>query len=350
MRILLAALISLPTVSLADEPTPLEPVVGLETTLAEWEQQRADIIRRFELVAGPFPNPKTPVPLAPKVLEEVTLADGIVRRKVSYHTDSPDERHNAYLMTPPTEVGQKRPAVIVFHSTQPDGKQQPVGLAHLPSRHIALHLARRGYVTIAPDYPSFGEYEHNFKTDGYQSGVMLAIYHNIRTIDLLVQQPEVDDDRIGAIGHSLGGHTAIFTALYEPRIKVVVSNCGFTRFHRYYEGDLTGWTSGRYFPRIASVYDSDPDKVPFDFHELIAVLAPRPFLASSPIHDGNFDVTGVRETIAAARSAYELYGQSDHLQANYPNCGHDFPPQVREVAYGFLDRYLRPGASERRKE
>ena len=54
-----------------------------------------------------------------------------------------------------------------------------------------------------------------------------------------------------------------------------MSNCGFTRFHRYYGGDLTGWTSDRYFPRIATEYGKDPDKVPFDFPGLIAALAPR---------------------------------------------------------------------------
>ena len=345
MRILLATLILLPAFALADDVPPLKPVPAPGTTLEQWERQRADIIRRFELVAGALPEPESPVPLDPKVIEEVELEDGIIRRKISYHTDSADQRHTAFLMIPPTEPGQQRPAVIVFHSTQSDGKLQPVGLAHLPSRHIALHLAQRGYVTISPDYPSFGEFEHEFKTDDYESGVMLAIYSNIRTVDLLTRQPEVNDEHIGAIGHSLGGHTAIFTALYEPRIKAVVSNCGFTRFHRYYEGDLTGWTSARYFPKIASVYGKDPGKVPFDFHELIAYLAPRPFLASSPIHDSNFDVTGVKETVAAAESAYKLYNKPSNLQANYPNCAHDFPPEVREVAYSFLDQYLKPSSN-----
>ena len=326
----------------ADDVPPLEPVPPPGTTLEQWEKQREDIIRRFELISGPFPRPEKPVPLEPEIVEEVTLDDGIIRRKISYHTDSPDVRRTAYLMIPPTKPGQKRPAMIVFHSTQPDGKLQAVGLAHKPSRHIGLHLAQRGYVTIAPDYPSFGEFQHDFANDNYESGTMLGIYTGVRTLDLLAEQPEVDPNRMGAIGHSLGGHTSIFTALFEPRIKVIVSSCGFTRVHRYYEGDLTGWTSDRYFPRVASVYDKDPDKMPIDYPEMIAFLAPRPFFTNSPLHDSNFEVIGVRETMAASQSAYDLYGVPEAIQAIYPDCEHDFPPEAREAAYSFLDRYLKP--------
>ncbi|MBA3315724.1 MAG: alpha/beta fold hydrolase [Planctomycetaceae bacterium] len=301
---------------------------------------RRQKIANFEQVAGPFI--RSNIPLDPKVISTETLDGGIVRKKTEYHTDSANKTISAYLLLPADlKVGEKRPGVIVFHSTQAAGKDQPAGLADDADKHIALHLAKRGYVTIAPDYPSFGEYQHDFASDGYDSGVMKAICDNVQTLDLLCALPEVDAERIGAIGHSLGGHTAIFTALYDERIKAVVSNCGFTRFHRYYGGDLTGWTSDRYLPRIASEYGKDPDRMPFDFPDLISSLAPRAFLASSPLHDENFDVVGVKETISAARPAYERLGAADKLQANYPDCAHAFPPEVRKVAYEFLDEQLR---------
>jgi hypothetical protein len=97
-------------------------------------------------------------------------------------------------------------------------------------------------------------------------------------------------------------------------------------------------------PRIASEYHNHPDEVPFDFTEIVAAFAPRPFLASSPLHDSNFEVSGVRDVIAAAQPVYALYGAADNLQANYPDCQHDFPEDEREVAYRFLDRHLK-GAS-----
>jgi hypothetical protein len=94
-------------------------------------------------------------------------------------------------------------------------------------------------------------------------------------------------------------------------------------------------------PRIASVYQMKSEKVPFDFTEVVAALAPRAFLASAPLHDTNFEVSGVKDCLAAAAPVYELLAAKKKLSAIYPDCGHDFPPNAREVAYGWLDRWLK---------
>ncbi len=309
-------------------------------TVADWEIRRAHILAHLQEVMGPLPRPSHPVRLEVRTLETVSLGP-IVRRKIDYHTDSPARRVAAYLFVPGKRA-RRQPAVLCLHQTIAIGKEEPAGLGKNRDLQYALELAQRGYVTLAPDYPSFGEYRYDFPPrDGYVSGTMKAIYDNIRAIDLLQSLPEVDPDRIGCIGHSLGGHNSIFTATFDPRIKAVVSNCGFTRFHKYYGGKLKGWSSPRYMPRIANIYGSDPDRVPFDFTEIIATLAPRAFLASSPLHDDNFEVSGVRDVIAAARPIYALFGVPDNLAANYPDAKHSFPPTAREVAYAFLDRHLK---------
>src|SRR5260221_2395852 len=63
----------------------------------------------------------------------------------------------------------------------------------------------------------------------------LPIYHHDPFVDLLQSRPEVDPARIGAIGHSLGGHNAMFVGLFDERIMVIVSSCGWTPLHDYYE-------------------------------------------------------------------------------------------------------------------
>ena len=114
----------------------------------------------------------------------------------------------------------KRPAILCLHQTDPNGKDSPVGLTDRPALHYAKELAQRGYVTLSPDYPSFGECkDYNFDADNYTSGTMKAIYDNTRAIDLLQSLPEVDPNRIGCIGHSLGGHNALFTAVFDPASK-----------------------------------------------------------------------------------------------------------------------------------
>lgn len=311
--------------------------------LVDWEKRRAEVYRQMQIVMGPVPRPKKTVPLDVKV-ESEEVVDGITRKKLTYHTDSTDRRIKAWLYLPAEAISETKPlsAMLCLHQTTGIGKNEPAGIGGRPNLHYALHLAKRGYVTLSPDYPSFGEYPYQFpKEDGYISGTMKAIYDNMRSIDVLQSLKEVDGDRIGCIGHSLGGHNTMFTAAFDKRIKVMVSNCGFTRFHKYYSGRLKGWTSTRYMPLINDRYENDPDKVPFDFPEIVASFAPRPFLASSPIGDGNFEVSGVRDSIKAALPIYRLYGAEKNLQANYPDCSHDFPEDVRKVAYEFLDRHLK---------
>ncbi|MFM7845633.1 MAG: alpha/beta hydrolase family protein [Planctomycetota bacterium] len=341
------------------DPTYFHDASGgrrLIETLQEWQIRRARILDGLQLAMGPLPGNEKRVPLDVRQQEQVTLEGGLVRRKIDYQTE-PGDRVSAYLFLPPAGPRQndsdkrdsekssaaRRPAVLCLHQTVQIGKQEPAGMGGNPNLHYALHLAQRGYVTLAPDYPSFGEHNFDFANAkfGYQSGTMKAIWDNIRAVDFLESLAEVDRERLGCIGHSLGGHNTLFTAAFEPRLKVLVSNCGFTRFHKYYNGKLAGWTSARYMPLIASRYGNDPERVPFDFPEIVALLAPRPFLASSPVGDSNFEVSGVRDTIAAAQPIYDLHGKSRHLQANYPDCEHDFPLAVREVAYRFFDQHLR---------
>ncbi len=321
-------------------------------TLDDWQRRRDSIFAGMRRVMGPLPRPNVPVPLDVRTVEESALDDdGLIRRKVEYHTDSTERRVRAWLFLPQEFAAasppsrKPLPAILCLHQTTRIGKDEPAGLGGNPNLHYALQLARRGYVTLAPDYPSFGENPYEFPaSDGYISGTMKAVYDNTRAIDLLQSLPFVDGERIGCIGHSLGGHNTMFTAAFDPRIKVLVSNCGFTRFHKYYEGRLKGWTSARYMPLIDRDFGNDPDRVPFDFPEIVASFAPRPILASAPVRDSNFEVSGVRDTIAAARPIYRLHGAEQNLQASYPDSAHDFPEGARKVAYDFFDRHLRDAA------
>jgi hypothetical protein len=304
----------------------------------QWAIRRRHILAHMQEVMGPLPDRTSVVPLDVQLSEE-TVVSGYIRKKLTFVAEKND-RVPAYLLIP-VDRKNRLPAVLCLHQTVSIGKGEPVGLGKSRNLNYAEHLVQRGYVTLAPDYPSFGEYPYDFSRSSYQSGSMKAIWNNMRAIDLLQSLAEVDPERIGCIGHSLGGHNTLFTAVFDTRIKALVSNCGYTSFPKYFGGKLKGWTSLRYMPRIASVYDSDPEKVPFDFTEVVASLAPRAFLSCSPLHDDNFEVSGVRDVMAAARPVYELLGATEKLAAYYPDCGHDFPPETWKVAYDWLDRWLK---------
>ncbi|MBS0210557.1 MAG: alpha/beta fold hydrolase [Planctomycetes bacterium] len=305
-------------------------------TPADWGVRRMHIKHQMETVMGPLPDPSRRVPLDVKI--EAEQDGGKYRRIKLTYAAEPGDRVPAWLLIP-KDLKKPAAAMLCLHQTNKRGKDSAAGLAERPAVQYAAHLAERGYVCLAPDYPSFGEYNYDFKNGSgkYYSGSMKAIWNNVRAIDLLETLPEVDVNKIGAVGHSLGGHNALFTAVFDLRLRAVITSCGFTAFPDYYGGKLAGWTSDRYMPAIRDKFELDPARMPFDFHEVLAAIAPRALFVNAPLHDSNFDVAGVRKVIASVEPVYELLGAKSRLVVEYPDAPHDFVDPVREQAYEWLE-------------
>src|SRR3954468_16186483 len=79
-----------------------------------------------------------------------------------------------------------------------------------------------------------------FAEHSYVSAAMKGIFNHQRAVDFLESTPEVDGKRIGAIGHSLGNHNTLFLGVFDERIRVIVTSCGFNSFEKYFGGDLAG--------------------------------------------------------------------------------------------------------------
>jgi dienelactone hydrolase len=290
-----------------------------------------------EKVMGPLPPINHHAPLNVRVLQQTKL-EHYVRKKITFTPESGSTVY-AWLLIP--NDAHNAPAALCLHQTTAIGKDEPVGLGGKPNLHYAQELAERGYVALAPDYPSFGDDKTDFARDvyarGYKSGSMKGIVNHIRAVDVLLSIPEVDRQRIGVIGHSLGGHNALFVAAFDRRIRAVVTSCGFTAMARYYGGNLKGWSSARYMPLISSEYGNSPRNLPFDFVDVFNAIAPRAVFVNAPLHDSNFDVLGVDETIAKVKQNFP----AGRLVVVHPDCEHDFPPAVRQQAYKFLDEQLK---------
>lgn len=291
-------------------------------------------------IMGPLPGREKQCPLDLRVEEEVD-AGKYVRRLVTYSAE-PNGRVPAYLLIPKTVLASRRKAraILCLHPTDNQaGHKVVVGLAGRPNRQYAAELAERGFVTLAPAYPLLAQYQPDLRGLGYVSGTMKAIRDNMRGIDLLESLPFVRAGGVGAIGHSLGGHNSVYTAVFEPRIRAVVSSCGLDSYRDYKNGDIRGWTSERYMPRLLA-YQGKPAELPFDFDAMLAALAPRACFISAPLRDDNFKWQSVDRVTEAARQVYRLHGKPDNLVVQHPDCEHDFPDAARQFAYQFLERHL----------
>ena len=315
--------------------------VAVVKARSDWQKRRTEILRGMQQVMGQLPTSDKHCPLDPKISENVDCKS-YIRQSLTYVSE-PGSRAPAYLLIPKDTFHSRRkfPAMLALHPTDMEfGHRVVVEQLRDNYRAYARDLAERGYVVLAPAYPLMANYQPDLKSLGYASGTMKAIWDNIRGMDLLDSLPYVDRAKIGAIGHSLGGHNAIYTAVFDTRIKVVVSSCGFDSFVDYRDGSIAGWTSDRYMPRLLE-YAKRLEDVPFDFHELVGALAPRPVFISAPLHDTNFKWQSVDQIVHAAEPVYHLFHAGQNLHVEHPDCGHDLPPEMRAAAYEFLDKALK---------
>lgn len=315
-------------------------------SVTDWKKRRAEILRGMQEIMGPLPGKGKRCPLDVKIEEEVDCGD-YVRRFLTYASE-PGSRVPAYLLVPKLVLNKKTKArgVLCLHQTHRLGQKVVVGLGDSPNDEYGVELVKRGYVCLAPPYPILANYNPDLKALGYQSGTMKALWNNIRGLDLLESLPFVKRGKFGAIGHSLGGHNAIFTAAFDERIKVIVSSCGFDSFVDYYGGDPgvwkpeRGWCQTRYMPKLLE-YANRLNEIPFDFHELIGALAPRHVFVNAPLGDTNFKWRSVDAIARSARPIFKLYRVPQNLRVEHPDCPHSFPSEMRAMAYRLFDERLR---------
>lgn len=324
---------------------PIEDDFG---DLSNWTFKRAQISQKISAFLGDMPGQKCA--LDPQVLSEEVFSD-YVRKKVSYQVES-GERITAYLLIP---IGFPLPcpAVLALHQTVEQGKLEPVGIQGDPSMSYGLELVRRGYVVLSPDTITAGERVgingSFYDTTAFDiahpnwSAMGKMLWDHQRGIDYLQSLHEVNRDRIGVIGHSLGGYNSLFLAAFDERIKAVVASCPYTRIQSDPGKERWSRTTGFiHFPKLRPyVAPGSTLKVPWDFDQVLALIAPRPVIQSFGLYDVSFP-----NSITAAQihmkvmQLYSLYNLENNIVTSIYEDGHGFPDKSRKTAYEFLLTHL----------
>jgi cephalosporin-C deacetylase-like acetyl esterase len=272
------------------------------------------------------------------------------RSRVSYWVDE-DDRGYAWLLQPKKKG--KFPLVLCPHQTKVFGKDGPVGLADEPQYHYALDLVRQGFVCFAPDEFCAGERlkpsQKAYDTsEFYQrwpewSAVGKSLWDLQRAVDFLVTLNFIDADRIGEIGHSLGGHSSLLLAAFDSRVKAAVVCTGVPILRtepRRWEYSRTDPAEYIYYPRLRPYLDH-PETLPFDYDEIAKMIAPRSLLMILPLNDEY--TPGNAGWLEASRGISEYYAKKNHPEnfaTYFHNQGHCFPPEAREMAYEWLMKHL----------
>ncbi len=321
---------------------------GAAIDLDQWREKREDIVTRLFSTLGQPPVARNTRDLV--TLDEEKLA-AYTRRKIRYVVGE-DDYIPAYLLLP-HQIERPTPAVVAMHQFGP-GKGEAAGLEGDRDFAYGHELAVRGYVVLIPDYLAFGERVFPRK-DAFDSGSFYEQYpdwsmvgknveDSLSAVDVLYTLDFVDKDRIGVIGHSHGGHNAIFAAALDDRVQACASNCGMSVFSE--EEERLAWCEDEegeytYIPALRSYFLQNQDP-PFDLHEVAALIAPRPWLNVSAYFDfayGNQEF--LAETGVRLYQVYEMYEKTDAFAYLMHGNNHSFPRYARELAYAWLDRFLK---------
>jgi dienelactone hydrolase len=292
-----------------------------------WLGRRKKIERAWLDLLGDFP---TEIPALRPVMKKVAQEDGITRYHVSFQAES-DDRVTAWLLVPDAAYKKPTPAIVCLHSTTwGSGKDSTIGLSGRrpvdPPRDpqvgaaSGLELARHGFVTLSIDLLTDGERikpdERVMDTRGFYlkhpewSIIGKSIWDVMRSVDFLQTLDFVDHEQIGCTGWSLGGHTALFAAAFEPRITATISNGGVLDWHRkvsHWSRVPTSWTPWKkgidpptssktlekrfgfktnsgpyiYIKNFRPYIEDQTRPIPVDFDDLMMMVAPRPLMIIS---------------------------------------------------------------------
>ena len=306
-------------------------------TLAEWKQRRTELRRRWLNFLGPMPEERPPVVL--KVLEE-DRPDGCLRQLVQYEGE-PELLVEGYLLRPDHTAERKLPGIVGLHQTTRNSIEEIAGVQGPESMQIGLKLCRRGFVVFCPrcflwqDVDQYQDAVARFKKRHPDTLVMhKMLYDAMRGVDVLASLPEVDPERIGAAGHSLGAKEALYLGAFDERVKAAVASEGGLTFRS------TNWDAPWYLgERIRD------ESFPLNHHQLVALIAPRAFLVlggeSGP---GAADGDRSWPLIEAALPVYRLYGERPRLGLYNHRQGHSIPPKAFERMAEWLECYLGRGS------
>lgn len=326
----------------------------------------------------------SPAPAAEEaeVLESRAMG-GYTRHTVRYSVTS-DRKTEAYLLIPDGLSGPA-PAVLALHCHSGfyySGKEKIAATENTPEalrrmieetydgRPFADELARRGFVVLVPDAFYFGSqrldpaqlpphFTRNLRENPTESGYirsynLVAGAHEELTaktiftsgttwpgilfqgdrasVDYLLTRPEVDPERLGCMGLSIGGFRSAHLFGLDPRLKAAVVAGWMTTYRSLLPRHLRSHTWMIYVPG---------QQVWLDLPDVVTLNAPRPLMVINCLQDNLFPLEGMHAAESHIAAVYEKMGAPEGFRCNYYDVPHSLGIQAQDDAIGFLEKALK---------
>jgi predicted esterase len=331
--------LSQPEIDDLGEPQQLESLFPEENALSlqYWQGIRQTLTGRWRTVIG---KPSFgEFDRTSEVIDSFEMTD--FKGTVILQPTGPSQRQKLFLMEPKNVPRSPRPGALVpFYD--PDRMagidlKTREDISESTVIQFGRHLVKQGYVVVCPEAFPYNTVPEPASSEGFAwwqagtdkiladnpgwTGIGKLTWDTSRAVDLLLDQPGIDAERILAIGHSLGGKMAFYTAAFDERITAVIASdfgIGWS---------FTNWDADWYFG--TQIQDED---FTLNGHHALALIAPRSFLLIA----GEADRPESWQHINEARQIYRLHKKENAVGCFMHMEGHTPTEDSMYAAYKWL--------------
>jgi dienelactone hydrolase len=327
----------------------LAPAFVVPASRAAWERKRQRVRAQLWELLGKLP----PRPRLPNVVTLSIEDRGYYVVEKFRFDNGAGSTVPGYLLRPKYLPG-KAPAILYCHWHGDEyqiGKEELFQVKHTP-KPPGPALAKLGFVVLAIDACCFGE--RNGRGPGGpaetgSNGELTASKFNLwvgRTLwgmilrddlmalDYLASRPEVDAQRIGVAGMSMGATRSWWLMALDERIQTGVAVACLTRYQSLIQHEALSAHGIYYFvPKLLNHFDTEA---------VVALIAPRPVLFMNGDQDSGSPVDGIRAIEKTVRAVYGLYGREADCQSFvYAGQGHVYTPEMWAKTLEWMKEKLR---------
>ena len=262
--------------------------------------------------------------------------EGVVRRGINFGNYIAGD---LYYPASAERTGRKLPVVVWLH---PISVSHGYGAGYRRGDHPHVALARAGGCAVfafdqigngtrVEEVRGFFRRYPNWSLLGKQVEDTLAAVEALRQVDL------IDSRRIWLLGYGPGAMTALHAAALDEHIAGVVSVAGFTPMRSDTLDKGTGGVArwSRWLPLLPKLgaFVAREKQIPYDYHEVLAMIAPRPVLVFAPKVDYQAVLQDVKACVEDARRVYDLFAAKDRLRFEELDDYNHYSPETQKVVF-----------------
>jgi dienelactone hydrolase/lysophospholipase L1-like esterase len=321
---------------------------------AAWQERRPALLKAVRDSLGDLPA--RPAPRKVRLVSR-EFRSGYTLERVDINNGL--EGEIGALLLVPDKRPKPAPAILWLHSSTPDKTQIITPDTEGGSEPLGEVFVKAGYVVLAPDAYWHGERAGTGPAGSAETGrAEMESLHKLHlwmgrtlwgmfvrddqiALDYLCGRPEVDKSRIGATGMSMGSTRAWWLAALDERVACTVGVACLTRYENLIRhGGLR--QHGVYYFNFGLLKTCDTEGV-------IALIAPRPYLALTGDLDAGSPADGIKVIEEKARGVYKALGATERFRSVlYPDVGHNYTPEMRKETLAWFAKWLKPGSESQR--